>query len=90
MAIESLSRQYSWRPADGEGAMPRRDSRRIARDSSVHQRLIFVLTSDRACKGAVQNRTGVQRQSESGIGWCSVSEILGSSGVRAEPKGVNV
>jgi len=49
MAMESFSRRYSWRPANGEGAMPRRDSGRIARDPGVYQRPFLVLTSERAC-----------------------------------------
>jgi hypothetical protein len=53
---------------DGEGAMSRRDSGRIARDSGVHQQPILVLTSDRACSGAAKHRASVQRQSESGTG----------------------
>jgi len=54
----------------------------IARDSGVHQRPILVLTSDRACSRAVKCWVNVQRQSESGTGECSVSEVLGLSGVR--------
>jgi len=80
---ESFARRYSWRPADGEGAKPRRDSGTIARDSGGHQQPILVLTSDRACCGAAKHRASVQRQSESGTGWCGVSEVLGSSVVRA-------
>ena len=63
--------------------MPRRDSVRIARDSAVHQRPILVFASDRACSGAAKHWTSVQRQSEGGTGYCGVSEVLGSSGVRA-------
>jgi hypothetical protein len=47
---------------DGEGAISRRDSGRIARDSGVHQRPILVLTSDRACSGKAKHRTSVQRR----------------------------
>jgi hypothetical protein len=90
MAMVSFSWRYNWRPADGEGAMPRRGSRRRARDSGVHQRQILVLTSDRACSGAAKLRASVPRQSESGTGWCGVSDVLGSSGVRAEPEEENV
>jgi hypothetical protein len=63
--------------------MSRRDSGRIARDSGVHQRLILVLTRDRACSGAAKHRASIQRQSESGTGYCGWSEVLGSSVVRA-------
>jgi len=70
MAMGSFSRWFSWHPADGEGAMPQQDSGRIARDSSVHQRPILVLTSNRAFSGVVKNRASVQWQSESGTGWC--------------------
>jgi hypothetical protein len=44
MAMELFSRQYSWRPVDGEGAMSQCDSR-IARDSGIHQQLILVVAS---------------------------------------------
>jgi hypothetical protein len=66
--------------------MPRRDSGSIEWDSGVHQRPILVLTSDRAFSGAAKHRASVRRQSESGIVWCGVREVLGSSSVRAEPK----
>jgi hypothetical protein len=56
-----------------------RDSGRLARDSSVHQRPILVLTSDRACSGAAKHQASAQRQSESGTEECGLSEVLGSS-----------
>jgi hypothetical protein len=83
MAMESFLRRYRWRPVDGKGAMPQQDSWRIARDSGVHQRPILVLTGNRACNKAAKHRASVQRQSESETGWCGVSEVLGSSVVRA-------
>jgi hypothetical protein len=86
MAKESFSQLYTWRPADGEGTMPRRDSGRMASYSGVHQRPILVLTSDRAFSGAAKNRARVSRQSDSGTGWCGVSEVLGSSVSGPSPK----
>jgi hypothetical protein len=90
MAMESFSRRYSWHPANGKGAMPRQDSGRITRDSGVHQWPILVLTSDRACSGARKHQVSLPQHSESGTGWCGVSEVLGSSGVRAKPEEVIV
>ena len=63
--------------------MSRRDSGRMAGDSGVHQRPILVLTSDRGCSGAGKHRASVQRERESETGESVVSEVLGSSGVRA-------
>ena len=48
--------------------MPWRGSKKIARDSGVHQRSILVLTSDRACSGAAKHRASVHQQSEGGTG----------------------
>jgi hypothetical protein len=83
MVMESFSRRYSWHLADGKGAVRRRDSRRIARDTGVHQPPILVLTSKRACSAAAKHQASVQQESESGTGWCGVSEVLGLSVVRA-------
>jgi len=43
----------------------------------------LVLTSDRACSGLSKHRASVQLQSEGGTAWCGMSEVLGSSVVRA-------
>jgi len=45
--------------------------------------VFLVFTSDRACGVAAKQRVSVHRQSEDGSAQCGVSEILGSSGVRA-------
>ena len=68
--------------------MPQQDSGRIARDSSVHQRPVLVLTSNRACSGAVKNP--VVSNDRVKVELVGVSEVLGLSGVRAEPEEVNV
>jgi len=42
-----------------------------------------VFTSHRVCGGVAKHQANVQRQSESGTALCGVSEVLGSSSVKA-------
>jgi len=61
-----FSWRYSERPTDGVGAIPRRDSERIARDSRAHKRPTLTHVNDRACGVAAKQRATVGRQSVDG------------------------
>jgi hypothetical protein len=53
------------------------------KDAFSWRAVILVLTSDRACDGVAKHWASVQRQNEGGTALCGVSEVLGSSSIRA-------